>query len=252
MEVAGSTAIVFGGASGLGEATARALAEAGAEVVVADRSVDRAKEVAKDIGGGAVETDVQDPASVASAVERARASGVLRICVACAGVADPGKLLGKSGPTPVEKFRRPIEVNLVGTINCLGQSAWAMSSNEPDHEGERGVCVTTASVAAFEGQVGQVGYSASKGGVVGITLPIARELAEKGIRVATIAPGLFETPMMAGLPEKVQAALGASVPFPSRLGRPSEYADLVLHIVRNPMLNGETIRLDGAVRLPPR
>ena len=252
MEIGNSVAIVFGGASGLGEATARRIAAEGGKVVVADMAIDRAEEVAQAIGGLAVETDVGDAESVARAVERASKSGEVRISVACAGVADPGKLLGKSGPAPIERFRRAIEVNLVGTINCVGQAAWTMSSNQPNDEGERGVCVTTASVAAFEGQIGQIGYAASKGGVVGLTLPMARELADKGIRIATIAPGLFETPMMAGLPEAVRESLGESVPFPARLGRPSEYADLVAHIVHNPMINGSTLRLDGAVRLPPR
>jgi len=253
MEIRDAGAIVFGGASGLGEATARRLAAEGAHVVVADLAADRAKEVAEVLGGTAVTTDVTDPDSVQAAVDAgAQAPGGLRIAVMCAGLGTPAKLLGRDGPTPLETFAKIINVNLLGTINALRLSAARMVQNAPREDGERGVCITTASVAAYEGQIGQVAYSASKGGVVGLTLPVARELAGKGVRVMTIAPGLFDTPMMAGLPDAARASLAATVPFPARLGGPGEYADLVEHIVTNPMLNGEVIRLDGALRMAPR
>jgi len=192
--------------------------------------------------------------SVQAAVDAAVASSEqgLRVCVSCAGLGNPVKLLGREGPVPLGDFARMINVNLLGTINCLRLAAWAMTQNQPNAAGERGVCVNTASVAAYEGQVGQVAYSASKGGVVGLTLPVARELARFGIRVMTIAPGLFNTPMLAALPEEAKASLSASVPFPPRLGEPAEYADLVAFIVSNGMLNGEVIRLDGAIRMAPR
>ena len=252
MEVKGATAIVFGGASGLGEAAARRLADAGARVLVADLAGDRAAAVGESIGGEGLATDVTDPASVEEAVRRAAAAGNLRVSVNCAGVGTPGKLIGKEGPTPLEAFANVLDINLLGTINCLRVAAAAMVINEPDAGGERGVCINTASVAAYEGQVGQVAYAASKGGVVGLTLPVARELAPRGVRVVSIAPGLFDTPMMAGLPEDARASLGGTVPFPSRLGDPAEYGQLVEQIVANPMLNGETIRLDGALRMAPR
>jgi NAD(P)-dependent dehydrogenase (short-subunit alcohol dehydrogenase family) len=255
MQIYGAAAIVFGGASGLGEATARRLAAEGATVVIADLAEDRAQTLAAEINGQAVRCDVTDPNSAAAAVRAARKATPrgLRISVVCAGLGTPAKLIGRDGPTPLETFAKVIQVNLIGTINALRCAAGAMVDNPPEGEiGERGVCVNTASVAAFDGQVGQVAYAASKGGVVGLTLPVARELAGKGVRVMTIAPGLFNTPMLAGLPDAARASLSGTVPFPPRLGEPSEYADLVEHIVTNPMLNGETIRLDGALRMAPR
>jgi NAD(P)-dependent dehydrogenase (short-subunit alcohol dehydrogenase family) len=254
MEIQGSAAIVFGGASGLGEATVRRLAAAGAEVVVADLNEARADEIARETGALAVACDVTDPASVQAAVDAAAGLGEhgLRIVVVCAGLGTPAKLIGREGPTPLEVFAKVINVNLLGTINALGLAAAAIVDAEPLDGGERGVCVCTASVAAYEGQIGQVAYAASKGGVVGLTLPVARELAARGIRVMTIAPGLFETPMLAGLPDAAREALGDVTPFPSRLGRPAEYAALVEQIVTNQMLNGEVIRLDGALRMAPR
>jgi len=252
MNIQGSAAIVFGGASGLGEATSRRLAAEGATVVVADLNEGLAGKVADEIGGVAAKTDVTSAESVEAAVASAVSHGPLRISVVCAGIGTASKLVTKEGPGPLEDFAKTIEVNLVGTINAQRIAAAAIVQNEPDAGGERGVLVNTASVAAYDGQIGQVGYAASKGGVVGITLPIARELAQHGIRVVTIAPGLFETPMLLGLPDEVQKSLGASVPFPSRLGKPGEYASLVEHIVTNPMLNGEVIRLDGAIRMAPR
>ncbi|WP_210491811.1 SDR family NAD(P)-dependent oxidoreductase [Patulibacter sp. SYSU D01012] len=254
MEIAGAGAVVFGGASGLGEATGRRLAGAGAHVVIADLATERAEALAAEIGGRAVTTDVTDETSVGAAVEAAaQAERGLRVSVVCAGLATPAKLVGRGGPTPMERFEAVIRVNLLGTINAMRLAAAAMAGNAPEGDaGERGVCVQTASIAAFDGQIGQVAYAASKGGVVGLTLPVARELAAHAIRVVTIAPGLFDTPMMAGLPEQVREDLGASVPFPPRLGRPAEYAHLVQHVVENSMLNGEVVRLDGAVRMPPR
>ncbi|CAB4900703.1 unannotated protein [freshwater metagenome] len=253
MEIEGAGAVVFGGASGLGEATARRLAAEGAHVVIADLTEDRAEALASEIGGVGVRCDVLDEASVLAAIAAAKeAPRGLRISVVCAGLGTPAKLLGRDGPTPFSKFESVIGVNLLGTINALRLAAGELSGNEPDEAGERGVCVQTASIAAYDGQIGQVAYAASKGGVVGLTLPIARELAAHAIRVVTIAPGLFETPMLAGLPQKAQDALGASVPYPARLGKPDEYADLVEHIVTNRMLNGEVIRLDGALRMAPR
>ncbi|MEV4420346.1 SDR family NAD(P)-dependent oxidoreductase [Patulibacter sp. NPDC049589] len=254
MQISGAGAVVFGGASGLGEATARRLAQEGAFVVVADLATDRAEALAAEIGGVAVTCDVLDEATVQAAVDAAgEAERGLRVAVVCAGLATPGKLLGRSGPTPLDRFATVIQVNLLGTINALRLATGAMASAEPDAvTGERGVCVLTASAAAYDGQIGQVAYAASKGGVVGLTLPVARELAAHAIRVVTIAPGLFDTPMMSGLPEQVRTDLAATVPFPSRLGDPAEYADLVEHVVTNAMLNGEVIRLDGAVRMAPR
>jgi NAD(P)-dependent dehydrogenase (short-subunit alcohol dehydrogenase family) len=253
MEIKGAGAIVFGGASGLGAATARGLAAAGARVVVADLAADRATALAEEIGGRAVAVDVTDGPSVEAAVQLAAATpGGLRVSVTCAGIGTPGKLVGREGPTSLEHFAEVLNVNLLGTINALRLVAAAMKQNEPDAGGERGVCVQTASVAAFEGQIGQIAYAASKGGVVGLTLPAARELASSGIRVMTIAPGLFETPMLAGLPPAAREALGGVTPFPARLGSPSEYADLVAAIVANPMLNGSVIRLDGALRMAPK
>jgi NAD(P)-dependent dehydrogenase (short-subunit alcohol dehydrogenase family) len=249
VKIEGASAIVFGGASGLGEATARALASDGAHVTIADVALDRAQLVASAIAATAVACDVTSPDDVSAAV---RAASGPRIGVVCAGVATPAKLVGRDGATSLEVFARVIEINLIGTINALRVLAAAMSENEPDGDGERGVCVITASVAAFDGQIGQVAYAASKGGVASVTLPVARELAGKGIRVVAIAPGLFATPMLAGLPQAARDSLGASVPFPARLGDPSEYAALVRHIVTNSMLNGEVIRLDGALRMAAR
>jgi NAD(P)-dependent dehydrogenase (short-subunit alcohol dehydrogenase family) len=253
MRIDGAAAIVFGGGSGLGEAAARRLAAEGAQVVVVDIVAERAEALAAEIGGHAVAADVTDPEGLGAAVELAAGlDGGLRIAVVCAGIGPPLKLVGRDGPSPLDDFRKIIEVNLIGTINALRLAAAAMVGNDPDDEGERGVCVTTASVAAFDGQIGQVAYSASKGGIVSLTLPVARELAGKGVRVMTIAPGIFDTPLLATLPQPVRDSLGASIPFPSRLGRPEEYAALVEHIVTNTMFNGEVIRLDGAIRMAPR
>jgi NAD(P)-dependent dehydrogenase (short-subunit alcohol dehydrogenase family) len=255
MRIEGTSALVAGGASGLGEATARALAAAGATVTIADVNGEKGEALAGELGGGAsfVETDVTDAAAVADAVGRAaEVGGGLRISVCCAGVGWAERVAHKGGPHNLEMFTKVIQINLIGTFNVLSQAAAAMSGNEADDEGERGVCVNTASIAAYDGQIGQIAYSASKGGVVGMTLPAARDLSSRGIRVMTIAPGLMDTPMLAALPEEHRQALGAGIPFPSRLGRPAEYAHLVTEIVANTMLNGETIRLDGALRMPPK
>ncbi|MEX2106228.1 MAG: SDR family NAD(P)-dependent oxidoreductase [Solirubrobacterales bacterium] len=253
MQVAGKGALVAGGASGLGAATSRALAEAGARVTVADLNAERGTELAAEIGGEFVAADVTDAEAVEAAVERAAAAdGGLRISVCCAGIGWAERVARSRGPHDLEYFSNVVKVNLIGTFNVLRLAAAAMISNEPDEEGERGVCVNTASIAAFDGQIGQVAYAASKGGIVGMTLPAARDMASKGVRVMTIAPGLFDTPLLAALPEAARESLGAGIPFPSRLGRPEEYARLVGQIVANPMLNGETIRLDGALRMPPK
>jgi NAD(P)-dependent dehydrogenase (short-subunit alcohol dehydrogenase family) len=255
MRADGSSALVAGGASGLGEATARALAAGGARVVIADLNLEKGEALAADLGGRAsfIEADVTDEAAVTAAVERATgAPGGLRISVCCAGIGWAERVAHKGGPHNLEFFSNVVKVNLIGTFNVLRLAAAAMSENEPDQEGERGVCVNTASIAAFDGQIGQVSYAASKGGIVGMTLPAARDMASRGVRVVTIAPGLFDTPLLAALPEESREALGAGIPFPSRLGRPEEYARLVTEIVANPMLNGETIRLDGALRMPPK
>lgn len=253
MKTKGAGALVAGGASGLGAATSRALAEAGAEVTVADLNAERGEELASEIGGAFVEADVTDAVGVGAAVERAAAvEGGLRISVCCAGIGWAERLARTRGPHDLEFFANVVKVNLIGTFNVLRLAAASMLANEPDEEGERGVCVNTASVAAFDGQIGQVAYSASKGGIVGMTLPAARDMASKGVRVMTIAPGLFDTPLLAALPEAARESLGAGTPFPSRLGRPHEYALMVGQIVANPMLNGETIRLDGALRMPPK
>ncbi|GAB6932763.1 3-hydroxyacyl-CoA dehydrogenase [Calditerricola satsumensis] len=254
MDVKGYSAIVTGGASGLGAATARALHRLGATVVIADVRAEAGEALAGELGDGAlfVSTDVTDPASVERAIDAATSRAPLGVLVNCAGIGVAQKVLGKEGPHDLGAFERVIRVNLIGTFNALRLAAAAMRGNEPNADGERGVIVNTASVAAFEGQIGQAAYSASKGGVVALTLPAARELAAYGIRVVSIAPGIFDTPMLAGLSEPVRRSLGQQVPFPSRLGRPEEYAALVCHIVQNPMLNGETIRLDGALRMAPR
>lgn len=253
MEISEAGAIVFGGASGLGAATVRRLAAEGAHVVIADLALERAQALADEVGGVAVATDVTDESSVAAAVEQAaRVDRGLRVSVVCAGLATPGKLLGRDGPTPLEHFAQVVGVNLLGTINALRLAAAAMAANEPDDGGERGVCVQTASIAAYDGQIGQIAYAASKAGVVGLTLPAARELARSGVRVMTIAPGLFDTPLLAALPQAARDSLGATVPFPPRLGDPVEYANLVAHVIGNRMLNGEVVRLDGALRMAPR
>jgi NAD(P)-dependent dehydrogenase (short-subunit alcohol dehydrogenase family) len=249
----GAGALVAGGASGLGAATSRALAGAGAKVVIADLNAEKGEALAAAIGAGFVAADVTDPAALSTAVERAAdVDGGLRISVCCAGIGWAERIAHKGGPHNLEYFSNVVKVNLIGSFNVLRLATAAMSENEPDGEGERGVCVSTASIAAYDGQIGQVAYSASKGGIVGMTLPAARDMASRGVRVMTIAPGLFDTPLLAALPEEARTALGEGIPFPSRLGRPEEYARMVLEIVANPMLNGETIRLDGALRMPPK
>ncbi len=255
MRIENSTFLITGGGSGLGAATATLIVEAGGNVVIADVNAEQGEKFARQLGDHArfSRTDVTDEASVRAAIDAAReAFGGLHGAVNCAGIGTAMRVVGKDGPHNLEVFSRVIQVNLIGTFNVIRLAAAAMSQGEPLAEGERGVIVNTASVAAFEGQIGQAAYSASKGGVVGMTLPIARELARFGIRVVTIAPGLFDTPMMAGLPEEARASLGQQVPFPPRLGRPAEFAALVRHIVENPMLNGSTIRLDGAIRMAPK
>ncbi len=253
MEIQGAGALVAGGASGLGAATARLLAEGGARVVVADLNAERGTELAAEIGGEFVEADVTDAEAVQAAVNRAaEAESGLRISVCCAGIGWAERLARGRGPHDLEYFSNVVKVNLIGSFNVLRLAVAAMIDNEPSEEGERGVCVNTASIAAFDGQIGQCAYAASKAGIVGLTLPAARDVASKGVRVMTIAPGLFDTPLLAALPEAARESLGASIPFPSRLGRPQEYAQLVGQIVANPMLNGETIRLDGAIRMAPK
>ena len=255
METSGSTFIVTGGASGLGAATARMLAQAGGKVILADVNDAQGNELAKELGASArfVRTDVTDEASAKAAVAAAQSVfGGLHGLINCAGIAIGERIVGKEAPHALASFARTININLIGSFNLTRLAADVMSRNTPNVAGERGVIVYTASVAAFDGQIGQAAYSASKAGLVGMTLPIARELARHGIRVMTIAPGLFETPMMHGMTAEVQASLGQMVPFPPRLGRPPEYASLVGEIIRNEMLNGETIRLDGAIRLAPK
>jgi NAD(P)-dependent dehydrogenase (short-subunit alcohol dehydrogenase family) len=249
MKLDGIGVLVAGGASGLGAATARALAERGARVTIADLNEDAAKELAGELGGQAVKTDVTNEDEVKAAVE---AVDDLRVAVSCAGIGWAERTVGKNGPAQLQPFETVVRVNLIGTFNVLRLSAAAMAAGEPDEGGERGVVVMTASIAAFDGQIGQTAYSASKGGVVGLTLPAARDLARQGIRVCTIAPGLFDTPLLAALPEEARAELGKTIPFPQRLGDPSEYAELACHIAQNRMLNGETIRLDGALRMAPK
>jgi NAD(P)-dependent dehydrogenase (short-subunit alcohol dehydrogenase family) len=255
VEIAGRTVLVTGAGSGLGAATARLVVALGGRVVLADVDQARGAEVAGELGDRArfVPTDVTDEAAVSAAVAAAAdADGGLHVAVNCAGVAPAERVVGRQGPHSLARFVACLQVNLVGTFNVVRLAAAAMAGNQPLADGERGVIVNTASVAAFDGQVGQAAYAASKAGVAGMTLPIARELARFGIRVVAIAPGIFDTPMLAGMPEEVRSSLGAQVPFPSRLGKPEEYAALVRHIVENPMLNGEVIRLDGAIRMAPR
>lgn len=253
MQIEASSAIVVGGASGLGEASVRALHERGAVVTVADVNAEKGAALAEELGVEFVPCDVREESQVQAAVDRAAAvDGGLRIAMCCAGIGWAQKVAGSRGPHALLPFETTIQINLIGTFNVLRLAATAMIAAEPLEDGERGVCVNTASVAAFDGQVGQVAYSASKGGIVGMTLPAARDLSTQGIRVNTIAPGLFDTPLLAALPEEARQKLGAGVPFPQRLGAPAEYARLACHIVENRMLNGEVIRLDGALRMPPR
>ena len=254
MDITGSVALVTGGASGLGLATARRLVKAGAKAVLVDLPSSKGDEAAASLDGAAVfaAADVTDEAAVRSALDAAGELGQLRVVVNCAGIGTPGRLLGRDGTAyPIEPFVKVLQVNLIGTFNVIRLAAERLAAAEPVGE-ERGVIVNTASVAAYEGQIGQAAYSASKGGIVGMTLPIARDLAQRQIRVVTIAPGLFDTPLLAGLPEEARTSLGQQVPHPSRLGDPDEYGALVEHIVANPMLNGEVIRLDGAIRMAPR
>ncbi len=252
MDIAGKVFIVTGGASGLGEGAARALAAAGGKVVIADLQADKGHAVAAELGGSFVKCDVTQEADGQAAVAAAAAMGKLMGLVNCAGIAIGVKTVGKEGPHPLAQFARVININLIGSFNMIRLAADAMSKNAPEATGERGVLISTASVAAYDGQIGQAAYSASKGGVVGMTLPIARDLARTGIRNMTIAPGIFGTPMLFGMPKEVQDALAASVPFPSRLGTPADFGKLVRHIAENDMLNGEVIRLDGAIRLAPK
>jgi NAD(P)-dependent dehydrogenase (short-subunit alcohol dehydrogenase family) len=254
MLIEGARALVCGGASGLGAATARRLHDAGALVTIADLNEERGSALADELGDRVafVHCDVASPAAVDEAVIAARGDGSLRIAITCAGVGWAEKTAGKNGPHSVEPFHTVIAVNLLGSFHLLRAAGAAMLNNEPDDGGESGVIVLTASIAAYDGQIGQLAYAASKGGVVGMTLPAARDLAASRIRVCTIAPGLFDTPLLAGLPAEAREALGAQVPHPARLGAAAEYAALAAHVIENPMLNGEVIRLDGALRMPPR
>jgi NAD(P)-dependent dehydrogenase (short-subunit alcohol dehydrogenase family) len=252
MDIAGKVFIVTGGASGLGEGTARMLASAGAKVVVADVQADKGQVLAQELRGAFIKCDVTQEADGQAAVAQAVSMGKLMGLVNCAGIAIGVKTVGKEGAHPLAQFARVVNINLIGSFNMIRLAAEAMCKNAPEPTGERGVLISTASVAAYDGQIGQAAYSASKGGIVGMTLPIARDLARNGIRNMTIAPGIFGTPMMFGMPKEVQDSLAASVPFPSRLGTPADYAKLVRHIVENDMLNGEVIRLDGAIRLAPK
>ncbi|WP_322752398.1 MULTISPECIES: 3-hydroxyacyl-CoA dehydrogenase [unclassified Frankia] len=252
MDIAGGIAVITGGASGLGFATARRLVSAGAGVVLLDLPTSGGEQAAADLGKATfAPADVTDSEQVSAALDVADSLGDLRVVVNCAGIGPPARILSKTGVMPLETFTRTVTINLIGTFNVIRLAVERMARNEPT-TGERGVVVCTASVAAFEGQIGQAAYSASKGGVVGMTLPLARDLADKQIRVVTIAPGLFATPMLASLPAQAQASLGRQVPHPNRLGDPDEYGALVEHIIANPMLNGEVIRLDGAIRMAPR
>ncbi len=253
MELEGIGALVSGGASGLGEATARELAARGARVAIADLNEERGPALAEELGGLFTTADVTDPEPVSAAIDEAvEAFGGLRLAVSCAGIGWAERTVKRDGPAALAPFETVVRVNLVGTFNVLRLAAAAMAAGEPDADGERGAVVMTASIAAFDGQIGQAAYSASKGGVAGLTLPAARDLASLGIRVCTIAPGLFDTPLLAALPEETRRALGEQVPFPPRLGHPHEYARLACHIAENRMLNGEVLRLDGALRMPPR
>jgi NAD(P)-dependent dehydrogenase (short-subunit alcohol dehydrogenase family) len=255
MRIEGSTAVVTGGGSGLGAATARMVASAGGNVVIVDCNEAAARALAAKLGerGQAAAADVSDAAQMEAAVAAGKARfGAIHILINCAGIGDPGRVLTKEGPASLDRFARVIQVNLIGAFNATRLCAAAMNENAPNDEGERGVIVNTASIAAYDGQVGQAAYSASKGGIVGMTLPLARDLARHGIRVVTIAPGIFDTPLLAGLSEEFRISLGQQVPFPPRLGRPDEYAHLARAVIENAMLNGEVIRLDGALRMAPR
>jgi NAD(P)-dependent dehydrogenase (short-subunit alcohol dehydrogenase family) len=255
MQIASSTAVITGGASGLGRATAERLHGGGGHVVLLDLPKSPGKQVAADLGDRALfaPADVTSPDEVTAALDAAIARfGAIHVLVNCAGIGTATKTYGKSGPARLEDFTRVIQVNLIGTFNCIRLAAAHMARNTPTADGERGVVINTASVAAFDGQIGQAAYSASKGGIVGLTLPVARDLAEQGIRVMTIAPGIFDTPLLGTLPDPVRTSLANQVPFPKRLGQPDEYAALALQIITNVMLNGETIRLDGAIRMTPR
>jgi NAD(P)-dependent dehydrogenase (short-subunit alcohol dehydrogenase family) len=252
MDIAGKVFIVTGGASGLGEGTARRLTRAGGKVVVADVQADKGQALAREIGGAFVACDVTQEADGQAVIAQATSMGKLMGLVNCAGIAPAAKTVGKDGPHALALFAKVVGVNLVGSFNMIRLAATAMCKNDPEPTGERGVLISTASVAAYDGQIGQAAYAASKGGVVGMTLPIARDLARNGIRNMTIAPGIFGTPMLFSMPQEVQDALAASVPFPSRLGTPEDYAKLVQHILENDMLNGEVIRLDGAIRMAPK
>ncbi len=253
MKLSGQSALVTGGASGLGAATARALAKAGAKVAVLDVNLEAARAVATEIGGLAVACDVSDAKSAEAAVATARsAHGGARVLINCAGIGPAQRIVGREGPMPLDAFKRVIDINLIGSFNLMRLAASDMTGLAPLEDGERGVIVSTASVAAYEGQIGQAAYAASKGGIVALTLPAAREFSRSGIRVNAVAPGLFATPLLLGMPQPVQDSLAQSVPYPSRFGKPEEYAALVLHIIDNTMINGEVIRLDGALRMQPK
>lgn len=255
MEIKGCTAVVTGGASGMGEACVRSLINDGAKVAIFDFDEERGNKVAAELGDSVIfcKTDVADEKTVQEAIDKTVDSfGAVHIVINCAGVVTPGKVLGKKGPISIEQFNRVIQINLIGSMNVIRLAVPKMVDNSPNEDGEKGVVINTASVAAFEGQIGQAAYSASKAGVVGMTLPLAREFADYGIRVVTIAPGLFDTPMLAGLPEKAKESLTKMIPFPKRLGKSSEYAQLAKHVIENPLLNGETIRLDSAIRMAAR
>ena len=248
-------ALVTGGASGLGEASILELVKKGAKVVVIDVDADKGEKLAANIGANAifVKTDVTSETDVRQTIQKAvDAFGKINVVINCAGVVNPGKLIGRKGPLPLDAFNKVLQINLVGTLNVIRLAVEQMMNNKPDEEGEKGVIINTASIAAFEGQIGQVAYSASKAGIVGMTLPIAREISDYGIRIVTIAPGIFETPMMAGLPPAVKEDMAKTVPFPRRLGKPQEFAKMVLHIIDNVMMNGCCVRLDGALRMPPK
>ncbi|HTW64912.1 MAG TPA: 3-hydroxyacyl-CoA dehydrogenase [Bryobacteraceae bacterium] len=255
MDIEGKVALVTGGASGLGAATARMIVAERGHVVIADVNESAGHELAKELGHTArfLRTDVSDAAQAQAAVELAMDEfGALHISIQCAGIVDAQRVIGKAGAADLERFSKVIRVNLIGTFNMARLAAWVMATNAPNEEGERGVIINTSSVAAYDGQVGQAAYGASKGGIASMTLPLARDLSSVGIRVMAIAPGIFDTPMLAGMPDDVRASLGAMVPFPKRLGKPSEYAQLARDIIENPMLNGEVIRLDGAIRMAPK
>ena len=252
MKLNGMPAIITGGGSGLGAGTARALAKAGAKVAIFDINGEAAKKIATEISGLAIECDVSNAASGENAVAAVRAQfGPTAICINCAGIGTPGRIVARKGPMELNQFSKVINVNLIGTFNIMRLAAAEMMVREPNKDGERGIIINTASIAAYEGQVGQAAYSASKSGVVGLTLPAAREFAEFGIRVLAIAPGLFETPMLKGLPKNVKESLASTLPFPARFGTPEEYASLVMHMLDNPIINGEVVRLDSAIRLAP-